>query len=147
MRKVTEYRTRRIVIQHLIYGTPRSGSYADYVLLKQVYLRLDPNVGMTKKKRKFEQLLFNTEFIEGVQRKHGELHCEYCGKKNLVLYYWWRREQPDYQYMATADHFQPKSLFPHLALDTENLRVCCFKCNQKKKDKIWAKNMIKFPYT
>lgn len=37
------------------------------------------------------------------------------------------------------EHFRPKSLFPHLVVDWDNLHCCCPICNQNKKDR-WDHN-------
>lgn len=42
--------------------------------------------------------------------------CKYCGAVEFLQ----------------TDHIKPKSLFPQLALDPENLQVLCRKCNFKK---------------
>jgi 5-methylcytosine-specific restriction endonuclease McrA len=48
--------------------------------------------------------------------------------------------------MATADHFLPRATYPELAKEYSNLKVCCHKCNQKKKDDIWDESTLKYPY-
>jgi 5-methylcytosine-specific restriction endonuclease McrA len=48
--------------------------------------------------------------------------------------------------MATVDHFLPRAVHPELAQEYGNLKVCCHKCNQKKKDDIWDESTLKFPY-
>lgn len=93
--------------------------------------------------KKFIQLTFNTKFLEKMLKKHGELHCEYCGKQPLKIYRWNQRPQHD---IATADHFLPKIDWPDLQFKEENLRVCCSKCNTKKGKKVWPQSAVKFPY-
>ena len=99
-----------------------------------------------KKVNKFKQMLFNTKFIQHMIKTHGELHCEYCGKPNLRLYHWKSDEVKDHRDMATADHFLPKSIYPELAKDYTNLKVCCDQCNQDKKDDIWDESTLKYSY-
>lgn len=41
--------------------------------------------------------------------------------------------QPDH---PTVDHILPKSLFPNLALDKQNLVMLCWACNQRKSNKM-----------
>ncbi len=48
--------------------------------------------------------------------------------------------------MATADHFYPVSKYPNLKKNPRNLLVSCYSCNNQKKDKIWDKSKIKYPY-
>jgi hypothetical protein len=75
--------TNHVKVQHIIYGSPTSGTYADYLLLKDTYREIDPVPKNTKKADKFKQMLFNTKFLQYMIKEYGELHCEYCGKKNL----------------------------------------------------------------
>lgn len=93
--------------------------------------------------KKFIQLTFNTKFLENMQEKHGELHCEYCGKRHLRIYKWNEKQNAD---IATADHFLPKTDWPDLKFVISNLRVCCRKCNTKKGKKVWPLSAVKFPY-
>lgn len=146
IKKIVTKLTTHVKVQHVIIGTPTSGSYADYLLLKDGYRDIDPVPKSTKKAGKFKQMLFNTKFLQHMIKEHGELHCEYCGKKDLVLYHWKYDTVKDYNDMATADHFLPRATYPELAKDYNNLKVCCHKCNQKKKDDIWDESTLKFPY-
>lgn len=145
MEKVISYITKEAVVFHTIASfPPKSGSYADYILLKQEYRKLDPSSVFgdnPKAVEKLKQLLFNTEFLEEMKAAYGTLHCVYCGEQDLQIYYWWEHKRRDNQ--ATADHFIPKSKDPELAFDKSNLRVCCLKCNNKKHSHLWKE---KFPY-
>jgi len=47
--------------------------------------------------------------------KHGK-KCAACGTTDKNMEY-------------HVDHIKPRSLYPHLALDPKNLRVCCKDCN------------------
>ena len=38
---------------------------------------------------------------------------------------------------VTVDHIRPRSKYPHLAFNRENLRVLCRRCNSQKKDREW----------
>jgi hypothetical protein len=54
-----------------------------------------------------------------VLKKHGA-RCQCCGaspKEGIVL---------------NVDHIKPRKLFPHLALDINNLQVLCAECNHGK---------------
>jgi 5-methylcytosine-specific restriction endonuclease McrA len=148
IKKIVTRITTHVKVQHVIVGTHTSGSYADYLLLKETYKEKDPVPKKPKKVGRFKQMLFNTKFLQFMIKEHTDLHCEYCGKENLKLYHWKYDTvtASSYSNMATVDHFLPKSLYPELAKDYDNLKVCCHKCNQKKKDDIWDESTLKFPY-
>jgi len=57
--------------------------------------------------------------------KEEENICASCGKRI--------RKQDD----ITVDHIKPRSKYPELALDRQNLQVLCRKCNSSKRDKEW----------
>ena len=143
VKKIVTKLTNHVKVQHVILSTPTSGSYADYQLLKESYKGENPT---PKKASKFKQMLFNTKFLQFMIKEYGELHCEYCGKKDLVLYHWKYDKVKNNDDMATVDHFLPRATYPELAKDYDNLKVCCHKCNQEKKDDIWDKSTLKFPY-
>lgn len=146
MRRIVTKLTNHVKVQYKIYGNPTPGSFGDYLLLKDSYREIDPVPKVPKKADKFKQMLFNTKFLQHMRDKYGELHCEYCGKKNLRLYHWKYDKIKSHHDMATADHFLPRALYPELAKDYDNLKVCCHKCNQKKKDDIWDESTLKYPY-
>ena len=85
MIKIISYITNHIKIQDIIIGSYTSGSYADYLMLKESYR--NKNRPKKDKKSKFKQMLFNTKFLQNMLEKYGELHCEYCGKPDLILYH------------------------------------------------------------
>lgn len=92
---------------------------------------------------KWEQLIFNFNFLKKQNALYGDLHCEYCGKKNLKIYEWC--EKVDLTNVATVDHFYPKSKYDNLKMDVNNFIISCYKCNNNKKDEIWDVNKIKYP--
>lgn len=142
--KIVNKLTTHVKVQDIILGPVTSGGYADYLLLKNGYKNGD---NFKKPKNNgFKQMLFNTKFLQHISLTHGELHCEYCGLENLRLYHWKFDKIKNKSDMATVDHFLPKSQFPELARDFNNLKVCCYKCNQDKKDDIWDKTTLKYPY-
>ena len=49
-------------------------------------------------------------------RRHGGM-CQCCGKR------------PTLRLSLHVDHIKPRSRFPHLALDVNNLQVLCVDCN------------------
>lgn len=136
-------RTKGTVINYLIQDNPSPGTWGELQLLKQKLFEQDEDYSNWKN-GKWEQLEFNTGFLKMMLEKHGELHCEYCGKPNLIIYSY--KEKPNKKLMATADHFLPKNEYPQLSFTISNMLVCCDKCNQNKKDHIWDKSKIKFPY-
>lgn len=142
--KVILGKSRSTTVQHVIHGTPKSGTYADFMLLSQEYRRLDPPPNVVKKRERFKQLIFNTNFLKAILKEYGELHCEYCGYPDLKIYHW--TQKPNFENMATVDHFLPASQNPDLKRDVNNFVVCCHSCNQVKKDNIWDKDTIKHPY-
>ena len=146
IQKIITRITNHVKVQHIIVGSHRPGSYADYILLKQQYLDIDTTPKISKKAGKFKQMLFNTKFLQHMLKEHGELHCEYCGKEDLRLYHWKYDKVKSYDDMATADHFLPRATHPELAKDFDNLKVCCHKCNQDKKDDLWEETTLKHPY-
>jgi 5-methylcytosine-specific restriction endonuclease McrA len=94
-------------------------------------------------KDRWEQLIFNTEFLKNTLSEFSKLNCEYCGKENLKIYEWCHKS--NVSDMATADHFYPKSKYEELKQNEKNLIVCCHDCNNKKKDDIWSLSEIKHP--
>ena len=145
MEKIISYINKEVVVFHTIASPPTPGTYADYILLKNEYRKLDPGSvfgNSPKGIEKLKQLLFNTAFLEEMLELYGKLHCVYCGEQDLIIYNWWENKIRLKQ--ATADHFYPKSKEPHLAYEKTNLRVCCHSCNSRKQSYIWEE---KFPYS
>lgn len=93
--------------------------------------------------KKWEQIEFNKNFLRKVEEDCGGLHCEYCGKDNLVIYEWY--EKTNNEDVATVDHFYPSSRYPELKKDMKNFVVACYKCNSNKKDDLWEVETIKHP--
>jgi 5-methylcytosine-specific restriction endonuclease McrA len=94
-------------------------------------------------KEKWLQLQFNLNFLKEQKIKHGEIHCEYCGKKNLKIYDWC--EHLNSEDVATVDHFYPKSKYGELRKNEKNFVISCYNCNNKKSDNLWDIKEIKFP--
>ena len=135
----------RTQIVHSIYGAPTSGTYADYWMLKDYYRQQDEE-WMDAYAEKWTVLKFNTAFLKAMKTLHGELHCEFCGKKHLIIYAW-NDAKKNINLMATTDHFIPKSLDRgRLTYDISNLLVACNKCNNQKKSAIWDRSRIRFEY-
>ena len=47
--------------------------------------------------------------------------------------------------VATVDHFYPKSKFEYLKKEEKNFVISCYECNNKKRDKLWEIEKIKYP--
>ena len=135
---ISKTEIRKVTIQE----NPTPGTWGDYQLMKEE-LRKNDLTGKLKKSKseRFKQMFFNIRFLKKMRRKYKKLHCVYCGKQGLIVYEF--SKTPNKSNMATADHFIPKSLAPHLARDASNLRVCCNPCNSKKGSDLWEEN---FPY-
>ena len=97
-----------------------------------------------KKKDQWEQLKFNSQFLKESLEKNWELHCEYCGKDDLIIYGWC--EKVNFNDVATVDHFYPKSKYKNLKKDKSNLIVSCYGCNNEKKYTVWDISKIKYPF-
>jgi 5-methylcytosine-specific restriction endonuclease McrA len=96
-----------------------------------------------KNEDRWLQLKFNIEFLRKTELEYSKLHCEYCGKQNLVVYDWCEKISNDD--VATVDHFYPKSRYNELKMDENNFVISCYSCNSEKKDRVWPKESIKFP--
>ena len=80
-----------------------------------------------RKKRQEEERLFYSspewrQIRTRVMKKYGKV-CSECGL--------WIKNNLD----VTVDHIQPRSKYPELALNIENLRVLCRSCNSQKGDR------------
>jgi hypothetical protein len=136
-------------IQITVNEDPTPGTWGDYLLMKKDLEKqelealevLGPDDAELMKRPHFRQMLFNYEWLKGMLEKHGELHCEYCGKQHLKLTHW--REKPNKHIIATTDHYLSKKTHPHLARIISNLRVSCHNCNNNKKSET---KECKFPY-
>jgi hypothetical protein len=107
-----------------------------------------------KHKRNAEKLsvtLNNLKFLKDMQ-KEDDLYCEYCNKGPLVIYDITEEDLKNGPQKvggrirfntrfnpkdgATVDHKQPQSKGGD-KFDYSNLAVCCYSCNQKKKNMSW----------
>ena len=142
MRSKIEFKDRDV--NHKILGYAAPGSQAEYLLLKRRFLMKD-EFWFYENNKRGPQLLFNTQFLEGIQKTYKELHCEFCGKAHLRIYKWFENKRIDD--MATADHFFPKSHDKEkLSFEIKNLVVACEKCNNKKGSQLWQLDSLRFPY-
>ena len=64
------------------------------------------------------------KFLRSRKKVDGHYLCEVC--KQAI---WWERD-------VTLDHIKPRSKFPALAMDINNLRIVCRSCNSSKGDRI-----------
>ena len=81
---------------------------------------VEPAIEKPKKKKKKNPLLCQEwkDLRKVIINRDGN-KCKYCGKI---------AEGSD----LNIDHIKPKSLFPELIFDPDNLQVLCRKCNFKK---------------
>jgi hypothetical protein len=114
---------------------PTPGTWGSHQLLLHEYRGLEDD-------NHWAQAWFNYRWLKDMELDYGPLWCSYCGKEELKIYRF--NEKQYYGNMATADHFIPQSKAPHLAKERSNLRVACWKCNNKKAaHETWK---IYFPY-
>jgi hypothetical protein len=101
---------------------------------------------------KFAVTLNNLKFLKDKQSELGKLYCEYCNRGPLRIYdinlkglkdlnklgkeKWRLNTKFDKNDGATVDHKQPKSKGGD-KFDYNNLAVCCYYCNNEKKDMSW----------
>lgn len=113
--------------------------YAGYILLKRYYLENDvDNLNKTFDVR------YNIEYLNELKLKHNSLICSYCGKKDLIIY-GLKEINPNRLFMATIDHFIPKSSGID-RYNKSNMIVSCHKCNNKKGSKIYNIRELKYIY-
>lgn len=93
-----------------------------------------------KSPKRHRKIIFNMLFLRKMRKKHGPLHCVYCGKHVEICPI---GGSVPVSILATADHFLPTATHPELEFEESNLRVACCKCNTKKSDQLWDE---KFPY-
>lgn len=132
---------------HYIHGNPSTNTLAQYLLMKRDYedqCDVPSWVNTEKHRKRWDQMVFNTKFMQATLKQFGELHCEFCGKPHLVIYSW-NDTRPRVN-VATVDHFVPISKDESLATDEENLLVACEECNNRKASKAWPVSSIKFKY-
>jgi 5-methylcytosine-specific restriction endonuclease McrA len=139
MIKIPVHKNSKFTVTKTVEENPTPGTIGNLILLKEEYKKLDESWGFDTDR--FEKMMFNVKFLESMLEKHGELHCEYCGKPHLKIIHW--KDKQVNSIMATADHYYPASEYPSLARVVANLRVSCFKCNNDKKTELWE---CKFPY-
>lgn len=109
-----------------------------------------------KFKRKSEKLsvtLNNLKFLKDMQKQKDDLYCEYCNKGPLTIYDITEEDLKNGPQKvggrirfnvrfnpkdgATCDHKEPQSKGGD-KFDYNNLAVCCYSCNQKKKNMSWS---------
>lgn len=118
--------TRFVDSIHFEIQNPKT--YASYVLLKNYYFELDEYNSRSIANR-MRMVRFSRNHLSDIQRKEGSLTCTYCSKPNLVIEL--HGMKVSHSIKATIDHIVPKSKGGEL-FNTENIAVCCGKCNSKK---------------
>lgn len=133
-------RNKKFTIKKTINENPTPGSFGDYLLMKDDLMHQDEDWA-DRKPESYKQMVFNYEWLQEMEVKHLELHCEYCNKQMLRIFHW--KEKAIHRIMATVDHFLPIKNYPNLAKVKTNFRVACNNCNSKKDINIWE---CSFPY-
>lgn len=119
----------------------------------------NPSSQRAKRLLQYQVTLNNLQFLKDMKKERGELYCEYCPKGPLVIYdidpgdiTIEKIEDPNYRFNekfnekdgATCDHKVPQSKGGD-KFNYDNLAVCCYQCNQRKKNmdyQTWM-NLIK----
>ena len=113
------------------------------MLLQEEYKQLDES-WIFDKPDAYAQLQLHTAYLESMLLKHGELHCEYCGKQHLQIIPWQTKKTSELlNIMATVDHYDAVQNNPELKKEESNFRVACHPCNNNKQGKKWV---CKHPY-
>ncbi len=85
------------------------------------YLHTHPEIRGNRKKKKAKEVDFYSSMrwrqLRYVVLKKRGAKCECCGAT------------PDHGKLMHVDHIKPRSLFPELELDENNLQVLCEECN------------------
>lgn len=106
-------------------------SMAQYLLLKLSYQAQDRDYQILRNYKRI-WLNFRNRVLRNKQKEgKGNLICHYCGIQPLVTNFMAPGVKDKFK--ATLDHVIPRSRGGG-DFDTNNLVVCCHKCNQKKKD-------------
>jgi 5-methylcytosine-specific restriction endonuclease McrA len=141
MHIITIHKSKSTKQRHIIYGEPKSGTMADYLLLIEYYKERDIDHVMESVGWKLKLFHHFNFLITEMNDNKGNLVCAYCGKQHLLI-------QPvgkfvNKQIMATVDHFTPISKGGD-ELDHDNLVVACSKCNGTKSNKVWKLETLKY---
>lgn len=92
-------------------------------------------MGKKRKEKWRDDVAFSIRFLRNQKQTYGNLVCAFCGKSNLQI------DTPSRpvpkEYMATTDHFYPKSKGGD-KYNYDNLVVSCHKCNTTKGDTIYS---------
>lgn len=105
----------------ILITNPVINSYAAKILLKEKYYEICDSPKNT-------WLKFRLELLTRWEIERGGLSCFYCGKGPLLK----DRDNSD-PMVATLDHKTPRARGGE-EYNENNLVVCCYKCNQEKKD-------------
>ena len=105
---------------------PHVQSLASGLLLRNMYRAIEDDAHKPLWQRRLD---FNTNFLRELLLDAGELVCAFCGLGGLII------DSPLRGSLATADHFIPTSKGGGM-FDKSNLVCACFRCNNKKADKI-----------
>jgi len=105
--------------RHLFFvDDPHPSSFASLLLLNKHLRAQDYNHPRT-------WMNARRKFMFDFQKKHGAVHCEYCGKTGLKI------STKNLDRIATIDHATPCSVTKR-RYDPKNFRIACNKCNVMK---------------
>lgn len=117
-------------MENVLTKVPHPQSRASLVLLRKELLRKVAYFGYQG------WLRFRWELLNKWLEERGVLVCVYCNKQPLLI-----EADNKNPLVATLDHVMPVSKGGAF-WDEKNLVVACYKCNQKKKDKILNENGV-----
>lgn len=113
--------------KHFIFpDEPYIKSFAALVLIRNQYMLLDPEANPNKSWKiymKRKKQVYKKHFA-----KYGKYICSYCKRDDLIVGASIRQSHPQ---KATIDHIIPVSRGGSF-IDTNNMVVCCSKCNNDK---------------
>lgn len=125
------FKKTRAEIDTILVEEPHIQSAAHLILLKKQYYKMDS----TYRNKSIHDnwriwLTFRNRLLRRWKKERGELICFYCHQSDLTANinspYAHNRE-------ATLDHYIPQAKGGK-KFDEKNLRICCNRCNNNKKD-------------
>lgn len=114
-------------ILRIFVKNPHIKSRAAYIKLKRKLKLLDPTENYKVNYH------FRRTYLEKRLEKDGELVCEYCGKRDLILEPEGLTKKLTTTMLATIDHVRAK-VNGGSKFDENNIKISCPTCNNKKAD-------------
>ncbi len=132
---------RNFMRDNILVDNPVINSRASYILLINDLSKLDDV--LFRKYHPYKYLRWREEFLNKKKEEDGLLFCKKCFKGPLIIY---RKDgtlagNKD-KMIATIDHIIPISRGGSL-FEESNIDILCYKCNQKKADKLPRKRLKK----